>query len=393
MKERKLVPKRRFLDYQDLWVAYNWGETVDISTNMVDPRKEKYADLLHVGPGNIKSFSGEISDNVKKVKEENLISGKFLFHPGDIIYGKINPQLGKYAFAEVKGLASADAYILNTKNGVSQDFFFTILQSKEFFKYSVSVSSRTGMPKINRNELNQYQYYAPLLEEQQKIGNFFKHLDQMISLEQRKLEKTKALKSAYLAEMFPAEGERVPKRRFPGFNEAWRSTKISDIFTVTRGNVLSVSNVNKKRDSIMQYPVYSSQTLNNGLMGYYSDYLFDTAITWTTDGANAGTVNYREGKFYSTNVNGVLISDKGYANKAVAEGLNLVAWKHVSKVGNPKLMNNIMGNIVIQLPTSIDELEKMSTFFNQLDQTITNQKQKLNKLKAIKQAYLEEMFV
>jgi type I restriction enzyme S subunit len=56
------------------------------------------------------------------------------------------------------------------------------------------------------------------------------------------------------------------------------------------------------------YPVYSSQTKNNGLAGYYSDFLYENAITWTTDGANAGDVNYRSGKFYCTNVCGVLLS-------------------------------------------------------------------------------------
>jgi type I restriction enzyme S subunit len=82
-------------------------------------------------------------------------------------------------------------------------------------------------------------------------------------------------------------------------------------------------------------------------MGYYKDYLYSDAITWTTDGANAGTVRMRSGKFYCTNVCGVLLSDDGYANKAVTEALNNIAWKYVSHVGNPKLMNNVMSEIVI----------------------------------------------
>lgn len=121
----------------------------------------------------------------------------------------------------------------------------------------------------------------------------------------------------------------------------------------------------------MPYPVYSSQTKNDGLMGYYSDFLFDTAITWTTDGANAGTVNYRKGRFYSTNVNGVLLSDSGFANKAVAEILNQEAWKWVSHVGNPKLMNNVMGDISISIPPTLDEQNRLSEFFTSLDTLIT----------------------
>lgn len=138
--------------------------------------------------------------------------------------------------------------------------------------------------------------------------------------------------------------------------------------------------------------MYSSQTKNDGLMGYYSDYLFDTAITWTTDGANAGTVNYRNGKFYSTNVNGVLLSDKGYANKAVAEIINRIAWKHVSKVGNPKLMNNVMSEITITIP-SVEEQETISRFFTQLDSTITLHERELDLLKETKKGFLQKMFV
>lgn len=116
-------------------------------------------------------------------------------------------------------------------------------------------------------------------------------------------------------------------------------------------------------------------------MGYYSEYLFDTAITWTTDGANAGTVKYREGKFYSTNVNGVLISEKGYANNAVAEIINQVAWKYVSKVGNPKLMNNVMGEILIKIPSSTHEQDRISLFLLCLDSLISLHQRQSNFIK------------
>jgi len=132
-----------------------------------------------------------------------------------------------------------------------------------------------------------------------------------------------------------------------------------------------VSETSSQRTQTTPYPVYSSQTQNNGLMGYYKHFLFDTAITWTTDGANAGTVKYREGKFYSTNVNGVLLSNEGYANTCVAEALNLIAWKHVSHVGNPKLMNNVMSEIELSVPQTITEQKAIGELFSNLDSLIT----------------------
>ncbi|MGQ2285627.1 restriction endonuclease subunit S, partial [Leuconostoc pseudomesenteroides] len=197
----------------------------------------------------------------------------------------------------------------------------------------------------------------------------------------------KQLKQAYLQKIFSQE------LRFAGFNDTWEQRKVKEMFKVTRGQVLAATETSEEQSDISPFPVYSSQTKNNGLMGYYKDYLFDTAITWTTDGANAGTVNYREGRFYSTNVNGVLISDKGYTNKAISEILNLEAWKWVSHVGNPKLMNNVMGDISIVIPKSFVEQDRLSKFFTQLDNLVTLNQQKLDLLKKQKQAYLQKMFI
>ena len=135
--------------------------------------------------------------------------------------------------------------------------------------------------------------------------------------------------------------------------------------------MLAATKTTSRKDNENRYPVYSSQTKDNGLMGYFSEYLYENAITWTTDGANAGTVNFRGGKFYCTNVCGVLLSDSGYANKMIAEALNRIAWRHVSKVGNPKLMNNVMSEIVLQLPLNFSEQKKISAILQTIDRLIT----------------------
>ena len=196
------IPEIRFKGFTDPWEQRKWIDTVDISTEMVDPTSGEFDDMPHIAPGNIESFTGRILDNVKSVKEEQLISGKFRFRPGDVVYGKINPQLGKYFYASVDGLTSADAYVFNGKNGISQKFLFTLLQTADFFKYSVSVSKRSGMPKINRDELNAYSFLAPNAEEQNKIGDFLLELDHLITLHQRELEKLQNIKKSMLEKMF-----------------------------------------------------------------------------------------------------------------------------------------------------------------------------------------------
>ena len=184
----------------------------------------------------------------------------------------------------------------------------------------------------------------------------------------------------------------TPRIRFKGFNDDWEQRKVQDIYKITRGYVLAAPETNENPSDDMPYPVYSSQTKNNGLMGYYKDYLYEDAITWTTDGANAGTVNYRPGKFYCTNVCGVLLSDEGYANKCAAEALNNVVWRWVSHVGNPKLMNNVMGEISISLPKSIEEQNHISKFLEEIDNLITLHQRKYDNLVKTKKSMLQKMF-
>ena len=193
----------RFIDIAlDAWEQRKWIDVVDISTEMVNPTTGEYDNMPHIAPGNIESFTGRILDNVKTVKEEQLISGKFRFRPDDVVYGKINTQLGKYFYATVNGLTSADAYVFNGKNGLKQKFLFALLQTSDFFKYSVSVSKRSGMPKINRDELNAYSFLMPSEEEQDRIGSYLLQLDHLITLHQHKCDELQKLKKFMLQNMF-----------------------------------------------------------------------------------------------------------------------------------------------------------------------------------------------
>ena len=187
-------------------------------------------------------------------------------------------------------------------------------------------------------------------------------------------------------------GMNVPKIRFDGFTDPWEQRKVSELFKVTRGYVLAATMTAAAKTDEAPYPVYSSQTKDNGLMGYYKDYLYEDAITWTTDGANAGTVNYRAGKFYCTNVCGVLLSKEVEANQMIAEAINKVSKGYVSYVGNPKLMNNVMADIEIQIPTQAEEREQLSQLFVNLDHFIILHQRKLEKLQKIKKSMLEKMF-
>ncbi|RIY33652.1 hypothetical protein CJP74_01295 [Psittacicella melopsittaci] len=184
-----------------------------------------------------------------------------------------------------------------------------------------------------------------------------------------------------------------PTLRFPEFSTPWVRDQVKNIFDeITRGQVLAVSKMSPVPTPIYIYPVYSSQTVNNGIIGYYNEYLFEDAITWTTDGY-AGRVTFRSGKFYSTNVNGVLISHRGYSNKAMAEALNRVAFRYVAKAVIPKLMNNVMEQIVFTYPPDLAEQQKIGNFFKDVDNKITSLQNALSKIKELKQSLIYKLLV
>ena len=126
--------------------------------------------------------------------------------------------------------------------------------------------------------------------------------------------------------------------------------KLKEIAELKRGVVISKDYINEHAG---EYPVYSSQTENNGCLGYIDTYAYDgTYLTWTTDGANAGTVFYREGKFNITNVCGlVIVTNPQISLKYLYYILSITAPKYVNRgMGNPKLMSNVMQELQIPLP-------------------------------------------
>ena len=186
------------------------------------------------------------------------------------------------------------------------------------------------------------------------------------------------------------EKKHIPEIRFKGFSNNWNIKKIKDIFNITRGYVLPTASIQKNKDNNFIYPVFSSQTLNNGLLGFYNNFLYENALTWTTDGANAGTVKFRKEKFYCTNVCGVLLEKDEVPNTCISYALNNIAYKYVSKVGNPKLMNNVMAEINIIIPQK-NEQYKIGNYFHNIDEIIVKITNKLLLIEKYKKRLLNDL--
>lgn len=129
------------------------------------------------------------------------------------------------------------------------------------------------------------------------------------------------------------------------------TVKLGDVCEISRGRVMSKKYL---AEHFGKYPVYSSQTKNEGVFGYIDTYDFDGEyLTWTTDGANAGSVFYHNGKFSITNVCGLLrVINNSIDARWLLQYLRTYAKSYVNKsMGNPKLMSNVVARIPIPLPS------------------------------------------
>jgi type I restriction enzyme S subunit len=144
------------------------GAVCEIVGNLVDPRLPAYSSLQHVGGANIVSHTGELID-LKTAQEEELISGKYLFTPDDVLYSKIRPYLRKVALPGFTGLCSADIYPLRPRQHIRREYLGYLLLSDQFTEYANRVSNRAGMPKINREQLFAYEFALLSLTEQDRV--------------------------------------------------------------------------------------------------------------------------------------------------------------------------------------------------------------------------------
>ena len=387
-------PSYRFVGHTEPWEEKKLSDGISKIGDGIHgtPVYSEDGDYYFINGNNLVDGKIFLFPETKKVQSNQLTVSDTSLKKNTILMS-INGTIGSLAWYRDEKVMLGKSVAYLTTEEFDRKFIYSILQTPKIVKHFNNNLTGTTIKNLGLKTIRETVISLPSLPEQTAIGSFFQDIDQLISLQQRKLEVLKEQKKTYLKLLFPAKGQTKSALRFAGFEDEWKEVKVSDIFRVTRGQVLATTEISEEKTDTHKYPVYSSQTKNEGLLGYYDKYLFETAITWTTDGANAGTVNYREGKFYSTNVNGVLLSDEGFANKVIAEILNNEAWKYVSKVGNPKLMNNVMSEISLVIPNDFREISTLSTFFQDLDKAIAKQEEKVNQLKESKQTLLRKMFI
>ena len=265
-----------------------------------------------------------------------------------------------------------------------------------------------ALPSYNSSDIENISVKVPVKDEQQKIGNFFKQLDDTIALHQRKLDLLKETKKGFLQKMFPKNGAKVPEIRFPGFTEDWEQRKLGEVATISSGGTPNRETPSYWNGDIpwattteVNYQIIKKtnekitfEGLNNSsaklmpkgtiLMAMYGQgktrgQVGILGIKSTTNQANANiVVNNHTNNFF---VYQQLVKNYEEIRKSANEG------------GQANLSLSIVKNLNISWTSNLEEQQKIGSFFKQLDDTIALHQRKLDLLKETKKGFLQKMFV
>ena len=387
------VPHLRFPEFTEEWGKCKVSDLLDIySTNSLSWEQLEYDTnaimnlhygLIHVG---LPTMVNLTKDKLPNIKEGNMPKNFELCKEGDVAFADASEDTNEVAkTVEFFNLAGKDIVCgLHTihgrdnKNRTVIGYKGYAFSSTAFHNQIRRIAQGTKIYSISSKNFSECYIGLPSKPEQTKIATLLRLIDERIVTQNKIIEDLKKLKSAISLKML--------------HSDSWKQFKIKDIASIGRGRVISSVEISQQDNPL--YPVYSSQTSNEGIMGYLDNFMFEGEyINWTTDGANAGTVFYRDGKFNCTNVCGLLKLGDEFDTYFVSLVLAEATKKYVStNLANPKLMNNTMGSIQIRLP-KLKEQKRISIAFRKLRELLEVHNSLLTEYSRLKQYLLSQMFI
>ena len=238
MTKKSDAPAIRFKGFSDAWEQRKLSEmcgTFEYGLNAAAKEfdgKNKYIRITDIDDASREFLLSDLSS------PDICLDGmsKYLLSSGDIVFARTGASVGKtYIYKENDGIMYFAGFLIRTKVNQDNDaeFVFQSTLSPSYEKYIRITSQRSGQPGVNAQEYGEYDLFAPSKEEQQRIGQFLRGIDNLITLHQRKFEKLTNVKKSMLEKMFPQNGSSYPEIRFKGFTDPWEQRKLGDMMNVT----------------------------------------------------------------------------------------------------------------------------------------------------------------
>ncbi len=414
MGDNKRKPDIRFQGFTDDWEQRELSSLCEKFTDgdWIESKDQSDSGIRLVQTGNV-----GVARFLDKPNNQKWISEDTFYRlhceevfPGDILISRLPEPAGRACIMPVlttKMITAVDCTIVRTMQDVSNKFLVQYLSSQDYFKEVNTCLAGGTRQRISRSNLADFVVPIPVdKDEQDRIGNYFESLDNLITLQQRKYDKLVNVKKSMLEKMFPREGAKVPEIRFEGFTDDWEQRKVSEVAEVIGGGIPSTSNSEYWDGDINWYApaeigdqiyVESSERKITKLglekssakiLPAHKTVLFtsragigNTAILRTPAATNQGF----QSMVLNDDINPYFVYSMTYMIKAKAERV-------ASGSTFAEISGKMLGNLEFMFPSK-PEQDKIGGYFESLDNLITLQQRKLEKLKNIKKSMLEKMFV
>ena len=370
MGDNSKKPGIRFKGFTDDWEQRKLGEYVSIISGEA-PSKFEEGTELYVKVDDLNYNDKYVVDTQNKVAEHSTVKR---VTKGSVVF----PKRGAAIMTNKVRIIGIDSYMDTnmmalTSEKLDSEFLYNIISKEGLYK----IADTSTIPQINNKHVEPYEVTIPSLDEQRRIGAYFKQLDHLITLHQRKYDKLVVIKKSMLEKMFPKNGQTKPEIRFSGFTDDWEQRKLGDV-----ANFLDT--IRKPLEGAKRipgpYPYYGA----SGIVDFVDGYLFDEELVLLSeDGANITDRNYpvcflATGKYWVNNHAHVLKIKGGNENNFVCNSLEQKDYKkYNSGMAMPKLNQEICREIPILCP-NYNEQKKIGDFFRNLDNLITLHQRKVS---------------
>ena len=412
------VPELRFKGFTDDWEERKLEDTseiIDGDRGKNYPSGDDFKNnghTLFLSAANVtkQGFVFKETQYITKLKSESLGSGKVILN--DIILTS-RGSIGHIGFYDKKtheyipqARINSGMLILRTDKLNSPSFIAQFLKSPWGIKQIKLISFGSAQPQLTKKDIKNFKIILPKMEEQKKIGSFFKQLDDTITLHQRKLDLLKEQKKGYLQKMFPKNGAKVPELRFAGFTDAWEEHKLGELSNIVGGGTPSTSNSEYWDGDIdwyapaeigeQRYVSKSKKTITELGLKKSSARILPVGTVLFTSRAGIGNTAIL-GKEATTNqgFQSIVPNPNKLDSYFIYSRTNeLKRYGEVTGAGSTfvEVSGKQMSKMSIMIP-ELSEQKKIGSFFKQLDNTIALHQRKLDLLKEQKKGYLQKMFV
>lgn len=402
MSELNKKPKIRFKEFTDDWEQHKlkeFGVTTagtSIETEFSEDGKYK---VVSIG-----SYSEQSTYNDQGIRcKLTEKTKKRILNKNDLTMILNDKTATGRIIGRVLLIDNNDRYVFNQRtqriepyhDRYNATFLYQLLNASHIRDKIFKQSQGNTQIYVNWSTIQELDYFIPNIKEQVKLASLFSKIDNLIAFNERKCKKLKNIKRILLGKMFPENEDNVPKIRFKGFNNIWKKYKLEEITKITMGQSPNGTNYTQNPKDIIL--IQGNADLNDGVI---SPRIWTTQITKITEPNDIiFTVRAPVGEvartYYYAVIGRGVASLKG--NEFVYQILKKMnEFKHWSKLSAGSTFDSInsdeLKNTIISMPTT-NEQEKIGTFLKKIDNLITLQQRKCEKLRNIKETLLNKMLI